>query len=513
VFRWCSGSLVHPRPVTLLVARAWRRSSALPLVLAGGVLAVAVRLPFLTAPLGADEGGYLLVASQWHPGGTSLYGNYWVDRPPLLILFFSLADDLGGAVGLRLLGCVAACSVVVLSHVLGRSLGERTRAPWPVVAATAFVCSPITRDVDGELIAVPLVLLGLVFAAWAREPGRSRRQRLTLWFAAGAVAAAGAMVKQNFLDAFVFGATLLAAEVCTRQTRLRDSAGSFLALLTSGALTLGAILGFAAARGTSPGALWDALIVFRFDAAASIAGSAADSTQDRFVRLVLLFCVSGALVLVGALLVHAVRRPVRPVAVATAGLVGWELFSILAGGGYWTHYLVGLIPGLVVTVGILHASPGRVRVIVRATSAYALTFTVIAAASTAIVRSSPTSADRVAVWLREHVQPGDTAVVMYGQPHILETAGLASPYPELWSLPVRVRDPELVQLTEVLQGKTPPTWVVAVNGLSTWGESARPHEVVNQRYRLFAEVCGVAIYRLDLPAQTPAQLTIACPSG
>ena len=41
-------------------------------------------MPFLARPLSPDEGGFLLVASQWEPG-TSLYGHYWVDRPPLLM--------------------------------------------------------------------------------------------------------------------------------------------------------------------------------------------------------------------------------------------------------------------------------------------------------------------------------------------------------------------------------------------------------------------------------------------
>lgn len=36
--------------------------------------------PFVAAPLSPDEGGFLMVASQWRPGG-SPYGHYWVDRP------------------------------------------------------------------------------------------------------------------------------------------------------------------------------------------------------------------------------------------------------------------------------------------------------------------------------------------------------------------------------------------------------------------------------------------------
>src|SRR4051794_27723764 len=75
-------------------------------------LAVLVRLPFVNAPAGADEAGFLQVAHQWAPGGGSLYGHYWVDRPPLLITLYQIADVTGGMVPLRLLGCVAVAVTV-----------------------------------------------------------------------------------------------------------------------------------------------------------------------------------------------------------------------------------------------------------------------------------------------------------------------------------------------------------------------------------------------------------------
>ena len=53
-------------------------------------------------------------------------------------------------------------------------------------------------------------------------------------------------------------------------------------------------------------------------------------------------------------------------------------------------------------------------------------------------------------WLDEHAQQGDTAVVAFGAPNILQATGLRSPYPDLWSLPVRVHDPELRELGALL---------------------------------------------------------------
>ena len=64
------------------------RLAQVPVVpIAVGAVALS-RLLFLARPATPDEGGFLMVASQWHVGGTSLYGDYWVDRPPLLIGIF-----------------------------------------------------------------------------------------------------------------------------------------------------------------------------------------------------------------------------------------------------------------------------------------------------------------------------------------------------------------------------------------------------------------------------------------
>src|SRR3954467_12421839 len=85
-----------------------------------------MRLPWLSAPLGRDEGGIALLAQHW--GGGSLYGDYWLDRPPLLILLFKLAV-LGGADGVRALGMVAALALVIAIVLLARALaGARAGA-------------------------------------------------------------------------------------------------------------------------------------------------------------------------------------------------------------------------------------------------------------------------------------------------------------------------------------------------------------------------------------------------
>ena len=60
-----------------------------------------LRLPGLTRPVRADEAGYQLVARAWHAMPDSVYGAYFVDRPPPMIALFKLSDAIGGPLFIR----------------------------------------------------------------------------------------------------------------------------------------------------------------------------------------------------------------------------------------------------------------------------------------------------------------------------------------------------------------------------------------------------------------------------
>src|SRR4051794_2137323 len=178
----------HTDPVTW-----WHRIRALPPWCLAALCVGLVRLPFLDLRLGADEGGFLAVGGQWHPG-TSLYGDYWVDRPPLLIAVFALASALGGTIALRLIGLAAAVAAVVLAGWVGRLVGGRAGSTVASVATAALVCTPWFDglEISGELLALPLVLAGVgcVVSADQRScaPG-SRGGWDWRWAAAGALGA------------------------------------------------------------------------------------------------------------------------------------------------------------------------------------------------------------------------------------------------------------------------------------------------------------------------------------
>ncbi|MFI5625080.1 hypothetical protein ACIA03_16570 [Nocardioides sp. NPDC051685] len=459
-------------PATAAPARVRRPEIVVVVLLA--VVAMAAWLPFLHRPLTADESGFLLIARQWR-GGHSLYGDLWVDRPPLLIWLFAVAAHLGPsgattagfvAPGVRILGAVAAGVSVGLAGVLSGLIAPAGRGRrTSVVLAAALLSSPLLAmpEVDGELLAVPFVLLGLVCVVAAlRGPWGWRTAALAV--TAGAAGTAAALVKQNVIDVFVFAA-VLAVVSHGRADRLGRRAAVFMG---GAAAVLGAALAGAWALGTSASGLWEAVVVFRGQAAEVIDSSASSANLVRGAQIGAAALGSGIVLVLVVAVVAALRRRTALVWPALA-MTAWETFAIAAGGSYWLHYLTGIVPGLVLLVAMVRPGPRASRMLRHAVVyAVAATLTVW---TYQLIAPEPVSPEaRVSTYLREHAHRADGVVVGFGHAEIVAASGLSSPYEYLWSLPVRVRDPHLTRLRGVLAGPTAPRWVV-VDGesLDTWG--------------------------------------------
>ena len=492
---------VTARPGTAPTARdpRWWASGAV-VVLA--LVSMAVRLPLTARPLSSDEGGFLMVAGQW-AHGTSLYGNYWVDRPPLLITLCQVAQ--GSATGLRLLGAASVGTSVLLAGALARAALRLASRPTPrrsaaaigaAAAAAAFLVSPLfgALEVDGEILAVPFVLAGLTATLTAYA---ARRHRAEWWIGAGFFAAAAAGVKQSMLEVFVAAAVLLAITAASSRASAVRAAAAFGTGALAGAVVL---LGWAALHGTTPGGLWDAVVSFRFEATSVIAHFAPSTDRGRAGALAGACLGSGAaaVVLVGMVPVPRGRgpRPSATLLAVTASVLAWEGLAVVAGGSYWLHYLVGTVPGLVLAAVVAVARGRGYLLGAVLTYAGAVAIAGLVAMMTTPVGTSASGAE-VERYLSAHSRPGDTGVTAFGDPALLQAAHLPSPYPQLWSLPVRVRDPRLVGFVQVLQGPERPTWVV-VDGesLASWGidpTSAEP--VLERHYRLVHSAGDWHVYR------------------
>ncbi|MGB0101157.1 MAG: hypothetical protein WBP61_12835 [Nocardioides sp.] len=452
----------------------WERVTAL------AVLAGALWLPFAGRSLSPDEGGLLIVGSQWAEG-SSLYGDYFVDRPPLLIAVFSVADAAGGTPWvLRAIGVLAVMTTVLLAGLVGRIAAD---APvLPALTAALLVSTPLlgATVVNGELLGLPFLLGGCAAVLAA-----ARSESWWRWaLLAGVLGACGALVKQSLLDVFVLAFVLLL-------TRRRY--GALGVVLGAAAATVVLVAGFAALRGTAPGDLWDAVVVFRQEAATVIATSATASTPARLARMLLALLATGAPLLVVALARRGRHAPLLWPAVA---VLGWETLTVLAGGSYWLHYLMVLVPGLVLLTAAATQRLSRPDRLLRTAYVLAAVSTAAALAWTQFQPYERPEEPAIA-WLEAHSRPGETAVVAFGGANILRETGLVSPYPELWSLPVRVHDPDLVALGALLSSSDRPTWlIVAGRSLSTWGvDGAGADRVVDERYEAATTAGGWTIYR------------------
>jgi hypothetical protein len=477
------------------------------------VLTGLLRLAYLRSPMSPDEGGFLMVAGQWRPG-PSMYGHYWVDRPPLLLELFRAADAAGGLVALRLIGCLAA-GVTVLGVALAvRRIGTGGAATWSAAVACGLLVSPLlgSTPVNGELLAAPFVALGLWLSVAALADAGTRRGAWAA-AAAGACAAAAVLVKQNMLDVFVFVVVLglLAHLGRSRHRGLVRAALCFAAGSLAGGVV---VLGAAMLSGTSPGSVLFAMYPFRLQATSVVAHSA---LTLRITRLLTLgndeLLSAGPLVLAALVLLLVVARSRRrlagehplwvPVAGAAFATTLYDVVSVVAGGSYWDHYLVQLAVPTALAAGLVVTAVPRIG---RQLAAVA-----VVAALVAWVVGFDYHVDAHGVQIGTAVghvsEPGDTMVSALGDPVIPEEAGLSSPYPYLWSLPARTLDPGLHGLDAVLAGPHAPTWLV-VRGPQTLALlHPTPRTSVASHYHLSAQICGRSIYLHDgVQRPVPRQL-------
>lgn len=466
------------------------------------VLAAAfvLRLPFLAVPPSPDEAGLLIIGGQWHDG-VSLYGDYWVDRSPLLIGLYEIAAEAGGVEALRWLGLVAvAITVLLCSATAGRIGGDRA-ARWTAVIAGLLTVSPwLGADrVNAELLAAPWLALGVYATVRAVEEPRGWRWSVL----AGAAIVAAIATKQNHADAGVFLVALVGASLVAKSLSVR-SALRIVGIATAGALaTVAVLLLWGWARGTHPTDLFDALFAFRMRAAELMEAAPTKSGQERRTRLLLRAVFSGqVLFIVTVLLAPWWRRFRSPALFALAVMTAYACFSVAVSGSWWNHYLVQLAVPLAIGAGLVAA---RTRFLVPLVALYTA---VAAVVGVVVLRPGLVSVDwQVAAgrMISEVAEADDTIVNAWGRPDVVLASGLPSPYEHLWSLPIRTDDTDLAQFRELVAGDDAPSWLVTPGSLKVPGvEHESADELVALRYRRVAWVCDREILlRRDLHRSYP----------
>ncbi|MCW2817382.1 MAG: hypothetical protein JWR42_169 [Marmoricola sp.] len=484
--------------------------SATPWVWVVAALTALLRLPYAGAPMSPDEGGFLVVAHAWHRG-SSLYGDLWVDRPPLLLAVFRVADLLGGQAhaltALRLIGCLAAALTVAAVGLAARVLVGGRRGPVAAAAVAGALLVAVAGGgsvVNGELVAAPFIGLGLLASLHAARPcaGADRSDRSARWaLLAGASGAAAILVKQNMLDVAVFLVVLLLASAW-RDRRWSWAARQAGLAVTGGLLASAAVLLPAWAAGTTPWGVFEAMYPFRLRAAA-VMNVNADERVVHGLAMVSTWMTTGAPLLILGFAVWALGRGRRdPRVLALLGLLVFDGVSIAAGGSFWLHYVVQLVVPTGLAAGVIVA---RTRFAGRATAAVVLAACLVGWA-TGLSSTTPAEGDVLGASVAGAARPGDSVASLLGDADVVRSSGLTpAAYPFLWSLPARTLDPGFRELARVLAAPDRPTWVV-VRGSETLAQLRAADAGLERHYRRVAVICTHPVFLRDdvsRPVPTP----------
>lgn len=497
------------------------------MVWVAAAIAFLARFPGLLWPLRPDEAGFLLVARTWDPEPDSLYGHYFVDRPPPIIWLMRATDAVGGPYAHRLVGAVAAALLVVLAAGAAREIAVRAgvsetstvrrSAAWVAVATAALVSNAQIEVVGakGELFGVPLVMASCWLSLRA-----VRRASPAEAFWAGLLAMLALGMKQSIVGGLVFGAVLLVGAVVARQLPWRAGARCALAAVGGAAVPVVAVVVWALEAGVRLSVLWHTVVSFRTDANQVLSGHESPAVAARVGVLLLIFAGTGMVLLVACLIARLprlLRLDAVPVVSLTAMLLV-DLVAVAVSGSYWTPYLFVPIPGLALALAAMMSQghlDRRWHLVTPASVAFVVASSVVALAGW----TASWVAGRVPVEVRtgEAIaaahRPGDRVLVYGGRADIQWASRAQSPYPYLWSLPMRTLDPGLGDLERVLTGDNPPTWFVEATYINTWSElGTRPIErSLIRKYEFIRTACDrYRVYHLN--TVEPVDLDIDCTS-
>ena len=430
------------------------REAAVRPILAAGVLAVLLRVPFLGTGLSTDEGGYAYVAQQWSRGA-DLYGTAWLDRPQGLLLTYRALlaiDDSGWAVrlGMVLAGAVVTVALGAAGWLLvNRATGITAAFLYAVVGVAPHLEG---MTLNGELLAAAPATVSVALALWWWRGPRS-----PWWLAAAGVLAGAALtMKQSGIDGVVVGATLL---LLTRRWRAAAvfAAGVALPLLAC------------AAHGLATGwpAYWDALVGYQLAALGSDSSNAGTRWTDlgRHAGDIAL-----DLTVVAVVAVFGWRALDRPGRWITGGWLAAGLIGVNLGGSYWPHYFVQPLVPLVLLAAAAVTALRRPRWRVAVAAALVLPTLVWLAALVPMSagdrsQTVPYDAlaardDRIAAVIRASTAPDDEIYVLESEAYLYFAAQRRSPYPYLWGKPIDKIPDALPRLRAMLNSPQRPALVV-----------------------------------------------------
>jgi 4-amino-4-deoxy-L-arabinose transferase-like glycosyltransferase len=338
------------RGVGLQRKAIWLWPVAVTTVALGAIL---LRLPYLDAPISADEGGYATAAYWWARGDT-LYANITITRPQGIFIVFRLIEALGlGSVrGIHLFaaGWVALSTLALLAlaaRVWGRGIGLAAASLYAATMATPYVQG---YAANAELFMTLPLLLGLLALVAADARPLGDRRGLALLLACGALGAVATLLKPAGVAALPLAALWLLRRRAAERVAWRDW------LVATGALGLGWVAGLAPALihglATVPDRYLDAVVFYRLGQD-SLVGGALGHQASYFATNTLYLAGHLPLFLFAPvgfqLAAHGGDRRGRDL------LALWTLTALggtALGGNWFLHYYQQLLPPLAVALAL-----------------------------------------------------------------------------------------------------------------------------------------------------------------
>lgn len=442
--------------------------------------------------------------------GNELYGSMWIDRPPLIVWLFGGADISLGSVGIRMIGVFASIALVCSAAWTVRRMWGSDWEPLGAVLAAPLAMSPaLSANISyAELIAAPLVCVcaGLTLPVVARDAPCSDRRA---WMIAGVCAGTALMIKQSFIDGVALGCAAALVAAPSRHTLQR------VAIFGCGVcLPIVVVVASAVYSGARLNALWYAIAGFRIDASTVLA-SGVISSGDRLTRLAAGLLASGYVLLIpiscAGVIGIARRNPRQATCHAVWLATSWV--GVIGGGYFWTHYMIGPVPVMVVTsVAGIRAIDARLRLHINSTRPIHLLLiggflTIHAVSSIVSMHLTGPSQQEPAVsagrFVREHAHRDDTVFVMYARANAAYYSTLRPAFPFQWSLMYRTL-PNMDQRVEhMLRSRHPPTWIIEWNTSTQFNmdRSGDIRKVIAHRYVLAGTPSEVRVLRLRYAAR------------
>ncbi len=469
------------------------------LVLLCGVAALLMRFPGLMWPIKPDEAGYTLVARHWDPQPDSLFGSFWVDRPPVLIWLYEASDSLGGPMFIRLIAAICCLLLVLVAGRCAFLLSGDRSARWTAAVTAAVVANPMIDGIaaKGEVLGIPLIVGSFWLALEALRVLETSRPQAMLYAAgAGLLGTLTLGLKQNMASGLAFGGFLLLSSAVLRRISWADFWRMAIPALTGAAIPVAAVVGWCLAVGVHLDTLWYAVFGFRGDAVEVISSEDGSAPAQRALILIAVAAGTGIALLMGWLLLNAKEawqtQPAATVAAIAVGTV--DTVGLVLGASFWRPYMFGLIPAAVLAIALLAGGDGRAGRVARRIALLAVASSVVsmlAWVGSNLFAVKPPTEVYSGQAIADVSEPGDTIVVYGGRADLVMASGLDSPYEHLWSLTMRTRDPELDELTRILSGEDAPTWFVEWVDLDAWKGVVDPEmaAVLAERYEVVGEVC------------------------